>query len=179
MSAICQNNASLCNCTSFIWNQQWTALHLNLFSPLNHRESICWVLREENRGCKRWKAKGGISWDNYCISEVRTAKLTDGPVQTTHFSPQELSLNFSAAGRHTWREGERVWGANVEMEGYEKYGGEGSNVERKKRGKYRESWERPKHWRMSVCWEVELEELDEHTLRIWMVNGLANFSTTP
>lgn len=28
------------------------------------------------------------------ISEVRRARLTDGPVQTSRFSPQELSLNF-------------------------------------------------------------------------------------
>lgn len=39
------------------------------------------------------------------ISEVGRARLTDGPVQTTRFSPQELGLNFSTAGRHTWSEG--------------------------------------------------------------------------
>lgn len=74
---------------------------------------------EDGRGEKQ---KGEIP--EITISEYRRARLTDGPVQTTRFSPQELSLNLSAAGRHTWREEERVWGANGEMEGYEKDEGE-------------------------------------------------------
>lgn len=57
---------------------------------------------EDGRGekQKRW---GRIP--EMTILEVRRARLTDRPVQTTRFSPQELGLNLSAAGRHTWREG--------------------------------------------------------------------------
>ena len=50
------------------------------------------------------------------ILEFRRARFTDGPVQTTQFSPQELGVNFSATGRRLQREGARVWVANGEMD---------------------------------------------------------------
>lgn len=56
------------------------------------RKSICWALWLESRVRERWKQKEKIP--KITISEVRRAGLTDGPVQTSRFSPQELSLNF-------------------------------------------------------------------------------------
>jgi len=50
------------------------------------------------------------------ISEVRRARLTGGPVQTTRFSPQELGLNFCTAGRHTWWRG-NGWKCVVQRDG--------------------------------------------------------------
>ena len=71
------------------------------------------------------------------ISEFRRARLTDGPVQTTQFSPQELSVNFSATGRRMQREGARVLGANGEMDACGKRWRKGNHRERKNRGKLR------------------------------------------
>lgn len=103
-SALCQINVSL--------SVSWLIFYLKPTAPLFiivfDRKSSRRVLGEENGGWERWKAKGEIP--EITISEVRRARLTDGPVQTTRFSPQRLCLNLCTTVRCTWWRGkECVW----------------------------------------------------------------------
>lgn len=67
------------------------------------------------------------------ISGVLRDRLTGCPVQTTQSCTQELSLNFSATGRHTW------WGGVKDI-GYKcGNGGMASNAEGQVQGA------RPRH----------------------------------
>lgn len=101
--AFCQTNISLSSPTSSIYRQQCTAPHPHSSAPflIVFASAESWERRAKDGEVK--SIRGEIP--EMAISEVRRARVTDGPVQTTQFSPQELTLNFSAAGRHTWREG--------------------------------------------------------------------------